>query len=418
MLVRCHQTMNQTQSFEREGSRYPASIHQLSGSGELVWLDIGSVIRKRIRLLSALVVIAIAGGIGISLLLPKIFESTATILPQLESRDAGGLGALLGASGALSTAQTLGVNLPGMTATPTDIFISMLKSRTMADDVVKRFNLQDRYEVKFMQDARVRLDSATRISVTKEKVIKVTVEDEDPVFAAEVANFYVNNLDRLNRTMGVTKASETRKFIESRLRETEQQLAKAEEELKDFQTKNKTVAIEAQSKAMIEAAATLQAQLTAQEVQLQVMGTYLSKDNPEISRVRSSIDELRKQLSLMESGRRGKKIPGEQMHPAIIAVPTLALEYGRLMRNLKVQETLYMLLTSQFEQAKLSEARDTPTVQVLDSAVPAERKSRPRVLMNGLLAGGTAMLIGVLLAVLLEFRKVKKIDKLPLAAAV
>jgi capsule polysaccharide export protein KpsE/RkpR len=148
------------------------------------------------------------------------------------------------------------------------------------------------------------------------------------------------------------------------------------------------------------------------------MGTYLSKDNPEISRVRSSIDELRKQLSLMESGRRGKKIPGEQMHPAIIAVPTLALEYGRLMRNLKVQETLYMLLTSQFEQAKLSEARDTPTVQVLDSAVPAERKSRPRVLMNGLLAGGTAMLIGILIAVLLEFKKVKKIDKLPLAAAV
>ncbi|HEY5626422.1 MAG TPA: Wzz/FepE/Etk N-terminal domain-containing protein, partial [Nitrospira sp.] len=258
--------MNQTQSFEREGLRSPSSIHHPRGGEEFAWLDLAAVIRKRIRLLSTLVMLAIAAGIGISLLLPKIFESTATILPQLDSRDAGGLGSLLGASGAISTAQALGVNLPGMTATPTDVFISILKSRTMADDVVKQFNLQARYEVKFMQDARSRLERATRFAVTKEKVIRITVEDQDPAFAAEVANFYVANLDRLNRTMGVTKASETRKFVEGRLQETEQELVKAEEALKEFQTQNKTVAIEAQSKAMIEAAATLQAQLIAQEV--------------------------------------------------------------------------------------------------------------------------------------------------------
>ena len=375
--------MHQNQPFERASPGHATSVHSFGGSGELRYLEMGSVIWKRMRLLAVVVVAATLSGIGISLLLPKIFESTVTILPQIEGRDSGGLGSLLAAGGAMSTAQALGVNLPGMTATPTDIFISILKSRTMADDVVKQFNLQDRYETKFMQDTRSRLEGVTRVAVTKEKVIKVTVEDKEPAVAAEMANFYVTNLDRLNRTMGVSKASDTRKFIERRRSETQEELAEAEEALKEFQTKNKTVAIEAQSKAMIEAAATLQAQLTAQEVQLQVIGKYLSNDNPEISRVKSSINELRNQLSLMESGRSGKRVPGEQMHPAIVAVPTLALEYGRLLRNLKVQEALYTMLTSQYEQAKLSEARDTPTVQVLDMAIPAERKSRPRVLVKG-----------------------------------
>ena len=387
--------MHQNQPFERASPGPSTSAHLFGGSGDLRYLDVGSVIWKRMPLLIAAVVVATIGGIGVSLLLPKIFESTVTILPQIEDRDSGGLGSLLAAGGAMSTAQALGVNLPGMTAPPTDIFLSILKSRTMADDVVKQFNLQDRYETTFMQDTRSRLEGVTRVAVNKEKVIKVTVEDKDPAVAAEMANFYVANLDRLNRTMGVSKASDTRKFIERRRLETQEELAEAEEALKDFQTKNKTLAIEAQSKAMIEAAATLQAQLTAQEVQLQVIGKYLSNDNPEISRVKSSINELRNQLSLMESGRSGKRVPGEQMHPAVVAVPTLALEYGRLLRNLKVQEALYTMLTSQYEQAKLSEARDTPTVQVLDMAIPAERKSRPRVLMNGLLAGAAGLLLSL-----------------------
>lgn len=408
--------MNQNQAFEREPSNSSSSGYALTWSREPHWFDLVSVLRKRLRLLMIFAIVGIGGGIGISLLLPKIYESTATILPQLESRD-GGLGSLLAASSAMSTAQTLGVNLPGMTATPTDIFISILKSRTMADEVVKRFNLLDRYEVKFMQDARTKLEGITRIAVTKEKVIRVTIEDRDPALAAEMANFYVENLDRLNRTMGISKASENRKFVEGRLKETVEALVQAEESLKEFQTKNKAVAIDVQSKAMMEAAATLQAQITAQEVQMQVMGTYLSKENPEISRVRSSIDELRKQLALMESGKSGKRVPGEQLHPAIVAVPSLALEYGRLMRNLKVQETLYTLLATQFEQAKLTEARDTPTVQVLDYAIPSERKSRPRTLVNGLLAGGAALLLGCLMAVSIELRQKKRQEKLPLAVA-
>jgi uncharacterized protein involved in exopolysaccharide biosynthesis len=339
----------------------------------------------------------------VSLLLPKIYESTATLLPQLESNNGLGLGALLATGAASSAAQSLGISLPGAPATPTDIFSAMLKSRIMADDVIRRFNLMEHYDKQTMQDARLALEAATRVVVSKEKVIKVTVEDKDPQLASDIANFYVSNLDRLNQTLSVSKARENRKFIEQRVADTKQALVKLEDALKEFQTQNRTVAIETQSKAMIEAAAMIQAQIMSQEVQSQVMGTYLSPTNPEMARVQSSISELRKQLQIMESGKSGKEhLPGDRLRPAITSVPALALEYGRLTRDLKVHETLYALLVSQYEQAKLVEARDTPTVQVLDPAIPAERKSRPKISLNVLIAGFLSLLMGIFWAFLRE----------------
>ena len=132
--------------------------------------------------------------------------------------------------------------------------------------------------------------------------------------------------------------------------------------------------------------------------------SYLSPDNPELARVRSSIRELKKQLRLLEFGKNGKgMLPGDRLHPAMITVPLLALDYGRLMRELKVQETLYTLLTSQYEQAKLAEARDTPTVQVLDPAIPAEMKSKPRIRLNMMIAGVLALFLSIFLAFFLEY---------------
>jgi uncharacterized protein involved in exopolysaccharide biosynthesis len=176
------------------------------------------------------------------------------------------------------------------------------------------------------------------------------------------------------------------------------------------------LAIEAQSKAMIEAAAMIQAQIMAHEVQLQVMGTYLASDHPEMGRIKSSLGELRKQLQIMESGKSRKDhLPGDSLRPAITSVPGLALEYGRLTRDLKVQETLYVLLVSQYEQAKLTEARDTPTVQVLDPAIPAERKSRPKLSVNLLIAGVLSLLIGIIWAFLREAinRRQSRFSSLP-----
>jgi uncharacterized protein involved in exopolysaccharide biosynthesis len=370
---------------------------------DVTLFDYWQVIYGRRKAIIVFCTVVVLATLVVSLLLPKIFESTATLLPQLESNTGLGLGALLGSSGAGTAAQSLGISLPGAPATPTDVFTAMLKSRIMADDIIRHFNLMDRYEKKTMQDTRLALENATRIVITKEKVIKITVEDKDPQLAADIANFYMSNLDRLNQTLTVSKARENRKFIEQRVAETQVALIKVENALKEFQTQNRTVAIEAQSKAMIEATATIQAQIMAQEVQLQVMGSYLSPDNPDVARVRSSISELRKQLQIMESGKAGKdRLPGDRLRPAITSVPALALEYGRLARDLKIQETLYALLISQYEQAKLTEARDTPTVQVLDPAVPAEKKSRPKISLNILIAGMLSLLIGIFWAFVRE----------------
>jgi uncharacterized protein involved in exopolysaccharide biosynthesis len=334
-----------------------------------------------------------------------MYESTATLLPQLDSKEGGGLAALLTATGAGGMAQNLGASLPNMPTTPTDVFVAILKSRVMADEVIAKFGLMALYDERTMHDTRAELAERVRIAVSKEKVIKVTVEDTNPQRAADIAAHFVAGLDRLNRTLNVSKAGQNRAFLERRLNETMETMAKAEEALRDFQAKNKAVAVEAQSKAMIEAAAMIQGQITAQEVQLQVMEGYLSPDNPDLSRVRSSIEELRKQLGLMESGKGAKGAPvGGRLHPAMITVPDLALQYGRLLRELKVQETLYALLTSQYEQAKITEARDTPTVQVLDPPVPADKQSKPRPVLYTALAGLAGLCLATILAYALELR--------------
>ena len=377
---------------------------------EVNLLDYWRVIRKQRRMLIRLFCSAVILAMAVSLLMPKIFESTASILPQIDSKEGMGLGSLLalsgsgGAGGAGALAQGLGITLPGMPATPTDIFTAMLKSRIMADAVIKQFDLMKLYNDKTMQDARKDLESDTKITVSKEKVIKVTVEAKSPQLASDIANFYVANLDRLNRTLNVTKSGQNRVFIEKRLVDTKTNLVKAEEALREFQTKNKAVHLEAQGRAAIEAAAMIQAQISATEVQLQVMESYLTLDNPEVVRMRSGLSELKKQLALLETGKDGKgQLPGDRMHPAFITVPSLVLEYARLLREVKVQEALYTMLTSQYEQAKIAEARDTPSVQVLDQGVPAEKKSKPIIWLNMLIAGVLALFLGIFLAFFLEY---------------
>lgn len=373
----------------------------LASRDGMVPQDLLSVVSRRRGLVATVLMVSLLGAFAVSaFVLPKAYESTATLLPQLDSKEGGSLAALLATTGAAGMAQNLGVGMPSMPTTPTDVFVAILKSRVMADEVIARFGLMAVYNERTMHDTRVELAERVRVSVSKEKVIKVTVEDADPQRAAEIAAFFVSSLDRLNRTLNVSKASYNRAFIERRLAETQTGLVKTEEALRDFQRNNKAVAVEAQSKAMIEAAAMIQGQITGYEVQLQVMSAYLSPDNPDLSRVRSSIEELKKQLALLEFGKGSKGAsPGDRLHPAMVTVPDLALQYGRLFRELKVQETLYALLTSQYEQAKITEARDTPTVQVLDPPVPADKQIKPRVVFNTAVAG----LLGACLAIILAY---------------
>jgi uncharacterized protein involved in exopolysaccharide biosynthesis len=352
----------------------------------------------------------LAGSITV-FLMPKIYESTATLVPQLESETGMGLSGLLAnaAGGVDKAAQSLGISLPGAPATPTDMLLAILKSRVIADAVIEKFKLKELYGIETMDKTRKALAGSTSISLTKEKVIKVVVEDESPQRASDMANFYVAELDRLNQTVNVSKAAHTRKFLQSQLQEHQKKLVQAEEALKEFQTANKAIAMEAQSHGLFEAAGAIESQIMAQQVELEVKDSYLSPNNPEMERVRSIINELRKQLAALDTGKNGKgMLRGDRLHPAVTAVPALALQYGRLLRDVKEQETLLMLMSSEYQQARYLEAHDTPTVQILDPAVPAEVKSRPSGVINTLFGGFVGMILGVWRAFWLESRERRK----------
>lgn len=367
---------------------------------EVTLLDYWRVVWKRRRLIGSLMAGGVLLAMGLSLLAPKIYEASASILPPIAEPSGGGMGA----AAALLGGQGMSISLPGMPATPVDLFVAMLKSKTMAEGLVQRFNLMQVYQSKAEEDAVRALEGSTRITTSKEKVIKVTVEAQDPQLAADLANGYVEGLDKLNRTLAVTKAGQNRLFVGKRLADTKIDLAAAEDALVEFQSKNKTVALDQQAAAALRAAAEIQGRISADEVRLQVMQNFLTPENPDAIKLTLEIQQLKRQLHMLESGNGGKGMaPGDRLHPAFSSVPTLGIELARLMRDLKIQETLYAMLASQYEQAQLAEARDTPTVQVLDHAKPPFRKIRPSVRLNTMVAGATAILIGILLAFFLEY---------------
>jgi tyrosine-protein kinase Etk/Wzc len=369
------------------------------------------MIRHRKKLMALVTFVVTMIAMTISLLTPKSYQSTTLLLPQLEAMRGGlGLSGILASAGGLEgAARNLGISLPGAPATDVELFMAILKSRTMADIMIKNFNLQEVYGVEEMTEVRKRLEAWTTITMSKEKAIKIVVEDTSPQRAADMANAYVSELDRLNHTLNVTKAAHARKFLQKQLEETQVKLRQSEEALKEFQTANRAISMETQSHGLFEATAAIQNQIMAQQIELEIKGSFLSQNNPEVERISSIINELRKQLAALDTGKTEKgMLRGDRLQPAISKVPTLALEYGRLLRDVKVQETLYTLIAAEYEQTKYQEARDTPTVEILDMAIPAERKSHPINSLNTLVGGVVGVIFSVLLAFFLEYRDRRK----------
>lgn len=343
-----------------------------------------------------------------TLSLPKIYKATTTLLPPMGQDKLGGLGMDIG-----QISQFAGGLIP-TPATPTDVFVAMLKSRTMASKVVDQFGLKNVYKATSREAAIKKLKSDTRIKVSREKVISISVESTSPQLTADIANYYVEQLDRMNRTINITATKRNRMFIEDRLKETKVSLIKLEDALEGFQTKHRTVSLEHQAQAAIDAAANLQASLTAAEVRLQVMENFLAPNNPDVIKQQLEIKEMGRQLKRMQFGSKpvGGEVNGEginafpseeTLNPAFVKMPALGLDLARLTREVKVQETLYTLLTSQYEQAKIQEARDTPTVQVLDEAVVPEKKIRPKNRRNVVLSFITTTFLSFFLAFFLEY---------------
>ncbi len=311
----------------------------------------------------------------ISLFLPNWYRATTTILPpQRETLNLGMASSLLGAASGISSS----FSLPLM-ATPSDVYAAILKSRTVTEAVTEKENLMSVYKIKSREATIKELISRVSVNVTPEGLISLSYEDRDRNRAADVTNRFIQELDRINRETSTSKAKNARIFIEERLAQTQKDLNLAEENLKRFQEENKTLVLNEQMKSAIEKAADLKAEMVSSEIELNVLSKTMSPSHPQIASLRSRVNEIKRQLGVLELGNQEEKPEDKTvLDVAFNQVPSLSLQLARLIREVKIQETVFELLTQQYEQYKIEENKDTPTVQILDRAVPPEMKAKPK----------------------------------------
>ena len=328
---------------------------------EISLLDLAITIKENIKLLVLAPVAAGVVALGGSFLIPPTFTaSTSFLQPQQQQGAAAamlqGLGALGGLAGAASGLKN-----------PADQYVAFMKSRSVQDALVKRFDLQKRYETELHEDARRALEGAARVSAGKDGLIKVEVDDKEPAFAAQLANAHVEELRKLLDRLAVTEAQQRRVFYERQLEQTKAKLAVAQSALQ--RSGINEGALRAEPKMAAEAYAGLKAAVTAAQVKLQSMRTYLTEQSPEFKLAQSELGALQGQLS--KAGSTNNAAADD--------------DYIVKYRDFKYQESLFEMFAKQFELAKLDEARDGALIQVVDVAQTPERKSKPKKAMIAVL---------------------------------
>jgi hypothetical protein len=282
--------------------------------------------------------------------MPPWFRAQASLLPPSEEESTLGIASLLKGIG------VPGVKVPTQT-TPSDVFVAILESRRINEEMVRRFDLMRVYKKRLMVDAVKELRRHAGFVVTDAATIDIQVEDRDPRRAAAMANAYFELLDRFNREVRMTKGRRARLFVEQRLEETKDSLATAEHRLRDYEATHKTVALTPEMSSALETAAKNYADRAALSVRLGVIRGYSRGTTDEERQILQQLKELDRQLT---------------------ALPATGLDLARLVRDVKTMEQLYVLLLGQYEEARLTEARDVATVDQLDIGTPPERKSRPK----------------------------------------
>jgi len=374
--------MQQEASTQPGLSGSPTARAQLVGQLRVLWQ--GRLLLFRAGMLGALLTLALA------LLIPNRYEATAQLMPP-DSQSGSGmamLSALAGYAGSFGglAGDMLGARNSGA------LFVGILESRTVQDRLVEQFDLRRAYSAPGTEDARNTLSAETRITEDRKSgIISITVTERDAQRAAALAQGYINALDLLVEQVSTSSARRERIFLEERLRAVKTDLDSAAQKFSEFASKNTAIDIPAQSKAMVEAAATLQGQLIAGESELRGLESMYTEQNVRVRAAQARVAELRAQLGKL--GGDGTSYGGSKsdssLYPAIRQLPLLGVTYADLYRQTKIQETVFELLTQQYELAKVQEAKEVPSVKVLDAAVVPTKKSYPPRLV--FTAGGAAM---------------------------
>lgn len=318
----------------------------------------------------------------IALLIPPKYESVAQLMPPANDAPSTALLAAIAGKGgdALSGYAT---NLLGIKSSGA-LFVGILHSRTVQDSLVNKFDLRKSYGVRRWQDARRVLEDRTNIAEERKSgIISIRVQDRSPQRAQAMAQAYVDELNIAVATLSTSSARREREFLETRLKAVKQELDQAAQEFSQFASKNTAVDLTVQGKAMVEAAARLQGELIAAEAQRQGLEQIYTANNARVRAVQGNIDELRRQLNKLG----GADTPVQSsdsssddtsIYPSIRQLPLLGVTYGDLYRRNKIEEAVFESLTKQYEMAKVEEAKEIPTVKVLDPANYPEGRTSPQ----------------------------------------
>lgn len=356
-----------------------AEVERTSGTPEeanrqsVDLMDVVLVLAAGRRLIGFATLAAIAVGVILCLLLRANFTATALILPPKDQQSSAS--ALLGQLGSLGM---LGGG--GALKTPADMYVGILESRTIADTLIEQFHLRDVYKKKNLQDTRVALRSHTEIEAGKDSLIHISVTDHDPNRASDLANGYIEQLYGMNSSLAITEAAQRKVFFDQQLDIEKKALAAAEEDLRTTEQRTGLIQLSGQAQIVIQSIAQLRAEIASREVELQAMKTFATEENPDVTRVMQELSTMRQQLAKLENDQKTRSQPGDISLPAG-RVAEDSLEYARKLRDVKYHDALFDLLSRQYEAARIDEAKSAPIIQVVDKAVPPDKRSGPKRLL-------------------------------------
>jgi uncharacterized protein involved in exopolysaccharide biosynthesis len=289
------------------------------------------------------------------------------------------------------------------------LFVGILRSQTAQDRLVQQFDLRKAYGRRLIMDARLKLEENTSVAEDRKSgIITLSVTDHSAPRAAALAAAYVDQLNLLVAELSTSAAHRERVFLDERLKVVRQELEDASNRLAQFSSKNATLDIKDEGKAMLETAAMLAGQMIAAQSQLEGLRQIYTDNNPRVQSLNARVVELRRELEKLSGGAGGKTEDGPAIihassgdlpYPSIRNLPLIGVKYSDYYRNAKIQETVFELLTQQYELAKVQEAKETPSVKILDPATIPERKSSPSrlvIMLLGTFLAGAASVVCVL----------------------
>jgi|GEM_PF-1509222 len=374
-----------------------------TASSELIRL-----IKSDWKRIVSITLLGLAGGVGYAFLAPKWYTASLSVVPSIVPK--GGGVSLAGAAAAAGLVD-LPIDLGG--GSDVDRVSAIFRSNSVTDAIVKKFDLQTRYREKYLEDTRKELwkHCSTKID-KKPTVVTVECEDKSPEVARAMLLTFAEEANQVARRVATSSAKEERKFLEARVAQAQADLDKVSRALRDFQEKNKVISLPEQAKAIVNSIAAIRAEMIDKQLQLSYVDGFSSAEEGTSEQLRRQVGLLQGKLRSLEEAHQASVPPTTEpptakkskagdarntggLFPPAMNVPKLQYEIEQLYRDQKIQETLVLLLTQRYETARVNEARDTSTIQVLDYPVRATKQARPKKVLSSAAGAALGLLIGI-----------------------